>query len=68
MSTEAAAYIGGASIAGGIVSKAIVREKLGSKKFNHVMSDAVIVLGLGMIVLVIAGFVELYLYGHFSGF
>ncbi len=66
MLTEAIAYIG-AAIVGGIVSKAIIRERLGSKKFNHVLTDALIVLVLGVIIVVIAGFIEAYFYGGFTG-
>jgi len=57
MTTEAVAYIS-AAIAGGVVSKAVIREKLGSKKFQHILTDALILLGLGFILVIIAGYVE----------
>ena len=55
--TEAVAYFS-AAIAGGVVSKAVTREKLGSKKFKHILTDALIMLSLGIIALVIAASVE----------
>lgn len=55
--TEAIGYIS-AAIVGGVVSKAILREKLFSKKFNHVITDALIFLVLGIILVVIAALIE----------
>tara|TARA_Y100000310_G_scaffold324366_1_gene386133 strand:+ start:1183 stop:2052 length:870 start_codon:yes stop_codon:yes gene_type:complete len=57
MVTEAAAYVI-AAIMGGILSKAIIREKIGTKKFNHILTDALIVLIFGMAVVFIAGIIE----------
>ena len=57
MITEALAYIS-AAIVGGVVSKAVLREKLFSKKFNHIITDALIFLTIGLILVVIAGIIE----------
>jgi len=57
MTTEAMAYIS-AAIVGGVVSKAVIREKLFSKKFNHVLTDAMIFLVIGFILVIIAGIIE----------
>tara|TARA_Y100000310_G_C20490382_1_gene718884 strand:- start:71 stop:940 length:870 start_codon:yes stop_codon:yes gene_type:complete len=57
MVTEASAYVI-AAIMGGILSKAIIREKIGTKKFNHILTDALMVLIFGMFVVFIAGIIE----------
>ena len=57
MTTEAIAYIS-AAIAGGVVSKAVIREKIFSKKFHHIITDALILLAMGFILVVIAAIVE----------
>ena len=57
MITEAFAYIS-AAIVGGVVSKAMLREKLFSKKFKHIITDALIFLGIGIVLVLIAAFVE----------
>ena len=57
MTTEAIAYIS-AAIAGGVVSKAVIREKLFSKKFHHIITDALILLGMGFALVIIAAFLE----------
>ena len=57
MTTEAIAYIS-AAIAGGVVSKAVIREKLFSKKFHHIITDALILLGIGFVLVIIAGYLE----------
>jgi len=61
MTTEAIAYIS-AAIVGGVVSKAVLRERLFSKKFHHIITDAMIFLVLGFILVVIAAFIEVKLY------
>lgn len=61
MITEAVSYIS-ASIVGGVVSKAVIREKIGSKKFKHVMTDALIFCGLALILIIIAAFIEAYVF------
>jgi uncharacterized membrane protein SpoIIM required for sporulation len=55
--TEAVAYFS-AAIAGGVLSKAVLREKLGSKKFHHILTDALLMLALGLALLVIAAIIE----------
>lgn len=55
--TEAVSYFS-ASIAGGVVSKAVIREDLFSKKFNHILTDALIFVALGFILVVIAAVIE----------
>lgn len=57
MVTEAAAYIS-AAISGGVVSKAALREKIFSKRFHHVLTDALIFLSLGFMLVLIAGVIE----------
>jgi uncharacterized membrane protein SpoIIM required for sporulation len=59
--TEALAYIF-AAIVGGIVSKATIREKPFSKKFNHIITDAFMMIGLGIIIVIIAGILEVYVF------
>lgn len=62
MTTEALSYVS-AAIVGGVVSKAVLREKLFSKKFNHIMTDALILLVLGLFLVVLAGLIEAKFYG-----
>jgi len=57
MMTEGAAYIG-AAIVGGIVSKAVLREKLFTKRFNYVVYDALAFLVFGLVLVIIAGIIE----------
>ncbi len=57
MLTEALAYIS-AAITGGIVSKAVIREKLFSARFKHIMTDAFIFLGIAFILVLVAGLIE----------
>ena len=57
MVAEGAAYIG-AAIVGGIVSKAVLREKLFTRRFNYVIYDALAFLVFGLIMVVIAGIIE----------
>ncbi len=61
MVTEALAYIS-AAIVGGIVSKAVIREKLFSRKFHHIITDALIFIVIGFSLVLIAGFIEVRLY------
>lgn len=63
MVTEAIAYIS-AAIVGGVVSKAVLREKLFSKKFHHIITDALIFLVIGLVLVIIAGFIEVKIYGN----
>ena len=57
MTTEALAYLS-AAIAGGVVSKAVLREKLFSKKFHHIIVDALMLLFIGFVLVLLAGFIE----------
>ncbi|HLC75361.1 MAG TPA: stage II sporulation protein M [Candidatus Nanoarchaeia archaeon] len=57
MVTEGAAYVGAAMV-GGIVSKAVLREKPFTKRFNYVLLDALAFLVLGIILVVVAGVIE----------
>tara|TARA_Y100000034_G_C6887115_1_gene407446 strand:+ start:715 stop:1497 length:783 start_codon:yes stop_codon:yes gene_type:complete len=61
MITEALAYVF-AAIVGGVVSAAVLREKIGSKKFKHVLTDAVILLVIGIVLVFIAGYIEIIAY------
>ena len=61
LTTEALGYVT-AAIAGGIVSKAVLREKLFSKKFYHIINDSIIFLILGLLLIIIAAIVEVRLY------
>jgi len=58
MTTEALAYIFAAFV-GGIVSKAVLREKLFSPQFYHIVTDAMILLVIGLILVFIAGIIEM---------
>lgn len=64
MVSEAIAYIM-ASIVGGIMSKAIIREEIGSQRFNHILTDALIVLAIGALVVVLAAFIEVYFFAQY---
>ncbi|MCB9358723.1 stage II sporulation protein M [Candidatus Woesearchaeota archaeon] len=55
--TEALSYVC-AAIVGGVVSKAVLREQLFSKKFHHIITDALIFLALGITLVIIAGALE----------
>lgn len=55
--TEAASYFT-AAIAGGIISKAVLREKLFSERFYHVITDALLIVLIGFILVVIAAAIE----------
>ena len=57
MVTEGIAYIG-AAIIGGIVSKAMLQQKMFSRKFNLIVKDALFFLVFGIVVVIIAGMIE----------
>ena len=61
MTTEALAYVS-AAIVGGVVSKAVLREKIFSRRFHHIITDALIFIIIGMFLVVIAGFIEVKLF------
>ncbi len=58
MITEALAYIS-AAIVGGVVSKAVIREKLFSRKFHHIVTDALLFLMIGLMLVILAGIIEI---------
>lgn len=64
MATEALAYIS-AAIVGGVVSTAVLREKLFSKKFHHIITDALIFLVLGLILVALAAYLEVNVFAFF---
>lgn len=55
--TEAVSYFS-AAIVGGVVSKAALREKIFSKRFYHVLTDALIFLVIAIILVLVAGGIE----------
>lgn len=55
--TETLSYLS-AAIAGGVLSKASLREKLFSREFNHIVTDALIILAMGFLLVIIAGIFE----------
>ncbi len=61
MITEAMSYFM-AVFAGGIISKAVIRERFDSRRFNHVVVDGLIIFGLAIILLVIAAYLEVYVF------
>jgi len=61
MFLEAGAYFF-AIVAGGIMSQAVLREKIGSKKFEYVLKDGLVFLTVSVLLLVVAAFVEVYVY------
>ena len=61
MITEAVSYLS-ASIAGGVISKAVLREKIGTKKFKHVLTDGFIFFGLAVLLVIISAWLEVYVF------
>jgi uncharacterized membrane protein SpoIIM required for sporulation len=61
MFLEAGAYFF-AIVAGGIMSQAVLRESIGSKKFNYVMKDGFVFLTVGALLLFLGAFIEVYVY------
>jgi uncharacterized membrane protein SpoIIM required for sporulation len=57
MISESFGYLS-ASIVGGVVSKAVTREKLWSRKFLHILTDALIFLCLALILVLIGAAIE----------
>jgi hypothetical protein len=51
-----------AAIGGGIVSKAALREELFSPRFNEIVTDAAITVGIGLAILLLAAIVEIKVY------
>jgi len=65
MVLEAAAYFA-AVVSGGIMSKATVREKMGTHRFKELMIDGTYIFILSLIILVVAAFVEVYVFPFIS--
>jgi len=61
MVTEALSYFS-AAIVGGVVSKGVIREKMFSEKFYHIVTDGVIMAVIAFIIVLIAGWIEVYAY------
>jgi uncharacterized membrane protein SpoIIM required for sporulation len=61
MITEAASYFL-AVFAGGIISKAVIREKASSKRFYHVIIDGMIIFAIAIVILIIAAWLEVYIF------
>ncbi|MBS3127978.1 stage II sporulation protein M [Candidatus Woesearchaeota archaeon] len=61
MVTEALSYFS-AAIVGGVVSKAVLREDLFSEKFHHIITDGLIFLVLGLVLVTIAAIIEVQLF------
>lgn len=62
MITEASSYFF-AIVAGGIMSQAVLREKVGSAKFNYVMKDGFVFLTISVFLLIIGALLEVYFFG-----
>lgn len=61
MITEALSYFM-AVFAGGIISKAVIREKFDSKKFNHVLVDGLFLFGVAILLIFLAAWLEVYIF------
>ncbi|HLC64721.1 MAG TPA: stage II sporulation protein M [Candidatus Nanoarchaeia archaeon] len=57
MIIEGTAYLF-AAVVGGVVSKAVLREKLFSRKFNHIVTDALMLLAIGFFLVLLGGIIE----------
>ncbi len=55
--TEAVAYIS-AAIVGGVISKAVIREKIGSFKFNHIVTDAFLLMLVAIVLIIVGAVIE----------
>jgi len=49
-----------AAIAGGVISKALLKEKFGTEQFRNVLTDAAFILIISLITILIAAFLETY--------
>ena len=63
--TEAFSYFF-AAMAGGVLSKAVMREDLFSEKFHHIISDSIMLMILGFMVVAGAAVIEVYVHGVVS--
>jgi uncharacterized membrane protein SpoIIM required for sporulation len=64
MLTEAASYIV-AAIMGGVIGKAMIREKLFSKNFYHILTDGLLLAIFGFALVVISAVVEVFVFPLF---
>ncbi len=64
MFLEAGAYFF-AIVAGGLMSQAVLKEKLGSKQFNYVIKDGFVFITISFLLLVLGALVEVYVYKWF---
>ncbi|MBD3249629.1 hypothetical protein GF336_06305 [Candidatus Woesearchaeota archaeon] len=55
-----------AAISGGVVSRALMREKAGSKGFKNVLTDALVLLLVAALLIIIAGFLEVFVSGKMA--
>jgi uncharacterized membrane protein SpoIIM required for sporulation len=59
MISEALSYIS-AAVVGGVVSKAVIREQLFSRKFHHIITDAIMLLVIAVTLVIVGALVEAY--------
>ena len=59
---EALSYIL-AAVSGGVISKAVIREKIFSNRFNQIIQDGLMLFVLAIIVLFVAAYVEVFVTG-----
>lgn len=64
MLTEAASYIV-AAIMGGVIAKAIIREKIFSRQFYHILTDGLLLALFGFVLVIVAGMIEVYVFPLF---
>ncbi len=64
MVTEAASYVV-AAMMGGVIAKAILRERLFSKKFYHILQDGLLLALFGFVLVMIAGVIEVFVFPLF---
>jgi hypothetical protein len=61
MFAEAGAYFF-AIVGGGIMAQGVLREKIGSPKFEYVMKDGFVFILVGFLLLILGAILEVYLY------
>jgi uncharacterized membrane protein SpoIIM required for sporulation len=64
MITEASSYIV-AAIMGGVIAKALIREKMFSRQFYHILTDGLLLALFGFILVVLAGVIEVFVFPLF---
>jgi uncharacterized membrane protein SpoIIM required for sporulation len=64
MITEAASYIV-AAIMGGVIAKAIIRERIFSRQFYHILTDGLLLALFGFVLVVLAGVIEVFVFPLF---